>query len=140
MREPTRHLVLTYHWFDEIAAGRKKVEYREFGKPGDFCVGDTLVFHRAYTSITLKAKIETMTIVPFSELPESEQSFFWWADKNARYLAIGFKLLPVIPCNSCKGLCMTDNDGWPCSAYWCYSRLRKEAEGRNDSNTLQNEN
>ena len=31
----TIHLVLTYHWFDEILAGRKDIEYRAIGGKWD---------------------------------------------------------------------------------------------------------
>ena len=61
----TLHLVLTRHWYDDTAAGRKRVEYRSMknpanGKPSVWYARiwlkrywiKTVRFSRAYTSTT----------------------------------------------------------------------------------------
>jgi ASC-1-like (ASCH) protein len=64
----TLHLVLTHHWFDEIAAGRKKVEYRKHSalwrKRIIQAQPRTVVFHRAYTRKTLAATVVRIDIGP----------------------------------------------------------------------------
>ena len=63
------HLTLTYHWFDEIASGRKTHEYRRCSsywknimeKCGDkIC---TVIFHRGYTADIITKEVKSITIV-----------------------------------------------------------------------------
>ena len=128
-QEKTMHLFLTHRWFDEIAAGRKNVEYRQIKMrrnfPQHYIVGNKIVFHRGYSGITLTAKIECLKIVDFCFMPAEVQEFF--SDKQIeKFLAIGFKILPVNPCDTCKKQPCEDQSGWPCSAYWCYFKLNKK--------------
>lgn len=58
----TLHLVLKHKWFDMIASGEKKEEYREI-KPyyeNRFAkyAYDVVVFHRGYTDIVMEWKIK----------------------------------------------------------------------------------
>ena len=62
------HLVLTYHWFDETASGRKRTEYREMG---DFWnkriwlnreIIETVTFARGYTSDTMTFDVEYIDV------------------------------------------------------------------------------
>ena len=63
-------LVLTYHWFDEIAAGRKTIEYREkthFWFKRIWRNREkikTVTFRRGYTSTTIKKKVTKIDLGP----------------------------------------------------------------------------
>ena len=71
----TVHLVLTHHWYDEIAAGRKRTEYRE--QTGQWRMRlhqrtpYPIVFHRGYTSTTLRATAMLVDVgpCPYPEWP-----------------------------------------------------------------------
>ena len=58
------HLVLTYHWFDEIESGRKRVEYREKKSYWIERVWanreqiKTVTFSRGYTSKTITFNVD----------------------------------------------------------------------------------
>ena len=62
------HLVLTYHWFDEIVADRKRIEYRditEFWAKRIWYVRDEIThvrFSRGYTSQTIEFPVSGITI------------------------------------------------------------------------------
>lgn len=60
------HLTLTHHWYDEIAAGRKFIEYRKvtpfWTKRLSERTYDQIVFHRGYTSTTITAWWMGMTV------------------------------------------------------------------------------
>lgn len=80
------HLILTYHWYDEIDAGRKLVEYREqsdyykrmlvrnykllkqrYGKlntPGVYLYKNirSVIFHRGYTSTTMRWAVNNIKV------------------------------------------------------------------------------
>ena len=60
------HLVLTFHWFDEIAKGNKRVEYRENTPFWQKRVQGikTVVFHRGYSPKTLAFPIKNIDIGP----------------------------------------------------------------------------
>ncbi len=66
----TLHLVLLYHWFDEIAAGRKRMEYRAitpywlrriWEQREDFFF---VRFARGYTSVTLDFDVLDIDVGP----------------------------------------------------------------------------
>lgn len=56
-------LVLTYHWYDEIAAGRKRVEYRTMSPHWRRLIWErrhelkTVTFRRGYTNTSLCRRI-----------------------------------------------------------------------------------
>jgi len=58
------HLVLTYHWFDEIESGRKRKEYREMSPHWKRLIWDRrdkithVRFARGYTSKTMTFPVE----------------------------------------------------------------------------------
>lgn len=56
------HLVLTFHWYDEIASGRKTVEYRKstpfWRKRIWEKHPDSVVFHRGYTKERMVFKVD----------------------------------------------------------------------------------
>lgn len=63
-------LVLTYHWFDEMAAGRKDIEYRAvkpywrsriWNRRGELTGA---IFSRAYSATTLDREIIRIDIGP----------------------------------------------------------------------------
>jgi len=66
----TVHLVLTYHWYDEMLAGRKHTEYRKKGGMWDHLIWNrraTLthaIFSRGYTSKTIWRPIQKIDIGP----------------------------------------------------------------------------
>ena len=75
------HLTLTFHWFDEIAEGRKTCEYRRFTanwqkRLEDVRPGDLVVFHRGYTSITITRRIEQIRVISGCDLPNEVYQFF----------------------------------------------------------------
>lgn len=77
----TLHLTLTYHWWDEIAEGRKTCEYRRW-VPGwrkrlnGLKRDDLVVFHRGYTGRTLTRKIEDIRVIGGWDLPNDVYKFF----------------------------------------------------------------
>lgn len=61
----TLYLTLTYHWWEEIADGRKTCEYRRFTEGwrkrlNRLNPGDVIVFHRGYTNRTLTRQIDVV--------------------------------------------------------------------------------
>lgn len=70
MVEPPRtlHLVLTHHWFDEITAGRKLVEYRALTRHWAKRIwnavepGDLVCFSRGYTQETITRRITQIDV------------------------------------------------------------------------------
>lgn len=64
----TLHLVLTYCWFDEVALGLKRVEYRKLTARWHSRIiqaqPHTVVFHRAYTGRTLMFAVNKIDIGP----------------------------------------------------------------------------
>ena len=66
----TLHLVLTYHWFDEILAGRKRCEYRALKRHWAKRIWkrraeiESVVFSRGYTSTTLERQVVKIDIGP----------------------------------------------------------------------------
>lgn len=77
----TLHLTLTYHWWEEIAAGRKTCEYRRFTEGwrkrlNSLQRGDLIVFHRGYTGRTLTRQIERIRVVDGWDLPNEVYQFF----------------------------------------------------------------
>lgn len=64
-----RHLVLTHHWFDEVASGRKRIEYRAMTHRWArllVCVPPPreVVFHRGYTQTTMRFAVDKIDIGP----------------------------------------------------------------------------
>lgn len=63
----TLHLVLTHHWFDEIANGNKTIEYRAL-KPVyikrilNNRMLETIIFHRGYTAHVITADIRFIDV------------------------------------------------------------------------------
>jgi hypothetical protein len=53
-------LVLTHHWFEETAFGRKKIEYRQ-GNPETL---KTVIFSRGYCYHTLERQVVKIDIGP----------------------------------------------------------------------------
>lgn len=77
----TLHLTLTYHWWDEIDAGRKTCEYRRFCESwrkrlNGLRRGDSIVFHRGYTSRTLTRTIENIRVIVGWDLPNEVYEYF----------------------------------------------------------------
>jgi len=75
------HLVLTHHWYDEVASGRKRIEYRDrslfwfdriWRKRHDI---KTVTFARGYTSTTLKFNVTKIDIGP-CPYPEWDQNYY----------------------------------------------------------------
>jgi hypothetical protein len=66
----TLRLVLTYHWFDEMAAGRKNVEYRAMTPHWRKRIWakrhqlTSAIYSRAYTATTLRREIYFIDIGP----------------------------------------------------------------------------
>ncbi len=64
------HLVLTYHWFDEMVAGRKDVEYRLISPHWMRLIWDRrerigmVRFSRAYTSSTITRPVVSIDTGP----------------------------------------------------------------------------
>lgn len=77
----TLHLTLTFHWWDEIAAGRKTCEYRRFTEGwrkrlNGLRRGDSIVFHRGYTGRTLTRRIEDIRVIVEWNLPNEVYEYF----------------------------------------------------------------
>ncbi len=67
------YAVLTAHWFDEFASGRKTTEYRRSGPlwNADRCtIGRSIIFSRGYTKRRLKSRIVNFAIVPAADCPD----------------------------------------------------------------------
>lgn len=81
------HLVLKHQWFDMIAWGNKREEYRMI-KPyyelKDLKKGDKIVFHKGYTNVTVQAEV-TYCFKSFGLT-------IWGGDPNKLQWVIGFKL------------------------------------------------
>ena len=66
----TIHLVLTRHWYDKIAAGPKRVEYRKMSDHWKRLIWDRresvsrVRFSRGYTKITLEFDVTKIDIGP----------------------------------------------------------------------------
>jgi hypothetical protein len=65
----TVHLVVTHHWYDEIASGRKTVEYRELNERWVAIILRNanlkrVTFHRGYTSTTLERRVSKVDVGP----------------------------------------------------------------------------
>ena len=64
------HLVLTFHWFDEMIAGRKDWEYREMSAHWQRLIWDrrhsikAARFSRGYTKTTILRPVFSITIGP----------------------------------------------------------------------------
>ena len=72
----TLHLVLKHKWYDLIASGKKKVEYRAMseywssrllletnnGSPVKVKTYDSVVFHKGYTSIVMEWEIKKIDV------------------------------------------------------------------------------
>jgi len=72
------NLVLTYHWYDEVLSGRKRIEYREIThywckriwlKRDTF---KTVTFARGYTNEVIRYNVTEidMGVCPYPEWPE----------------------------------------------------------------------
>lgn len=77
----TMHLMLTHHWWEEIAAGRKTSEYRRFTERwrkrfNRIQRGDWVVFHRGYTDRIITRRIENIRIIVGWDLPNEVYDFF----------------------------------------------------------------
>lgn len=77
----TLHLTLTFHWWEEIAEGRKTCEYRRFcegwrKRLNGLQRGDLVVFHRGYTGRTFTRQIESIRIIDGWKLPNDVYKFF----------------------------------------------------------------
>lgn len=81
----TVHLVLTHHWYDEVASGRKSTEYRHQTARWRRALIDRrpqrVVFHRGYTATTLTRRILSVDIGP-CPYPE------WYGD----YIRVHFEV------------------------------------------------
>ncbi|MGB2579534.1 hypothetical protein AAIR98_001453 [Elusimicrobium simillimum] len=79
-KNKTLNLVLTHKWFDEIAFGRKQVEYRRgtqywltrIRKMRD-C--DFVVFHRGYTNQTMIRLITRIEYINGRDVPAEERKY-----------------------------------------------------------------
>lgn len=84
----TIHLVLKYRWFDMIALGNKREEYRTikpyYDKLKDLKKGDKIVFRRGYTNVTVQAEVRYCF--------KSFGLTGWGGDPNILQWVIGFKL------------------------------------------------
>lgn len=64
------YLVLTHHWFDEIKAGQKRIEYREMTHHWRRLIGDRMEkithvrFARGYTNTTLVFPVDKIDTGP----------------------------------------------------------------------------
>jgi len=64
------HLVLTYHWFDEMIAGRKDIEYRSMTPHWKRLIWDRrdritdASFSRGYTSTTIRRPVQMIDVGP----------------------------------------------------------------------------
>lgn len=108
------HLVLTYHWYDEIDAGRKWIEYREqsdyykrmflrnykllkkrYGKKNTPFVYlykniRSVIFHRGYTSTTMRWHVTGITVAygePIKGAPYNRQVFCIFLGKRYKKVA-----------------------------------------------------
>lgn len=63
------HLILAFHWFDQVASGEKTIEYRAPSPNwqrvflGDN-PPDTVIFHRGYTARTITRRIVAIDTGP----------------------------------------------------------------------------
>ncbi len=85
----TIHLVLRYRWFDMIAHGSKREDYREikpyYEKLRDLKMGDGVVFHKGYSSVTVTAKVRYCF--------QAYGITSWGGDPEKNQWVIGFSLL-----------------------------------------------
>lgn len=77
----TLHLPLTFHWWDEIAEGRKTCEYRQFTeywRPRIGCLkkGDKIIFRRGRFGQTLTRTVENVRLVVGWNLPNEVYNYF----------------------------------------------------------------
>lgn len=89
------HLTLTFHWWEEIAAGRKTCEYRRFTdgwrkRLNGLQRGDLIVFHRGYTGRTLTRQIESIRVVDGWNLPNDVYKFFG-SPNESQFFEIQFR-------------------------------------------------
>lgn len=89
------HLTLTFHWWEEIAAGRKTCEYRRFTdgwrkRLNGVKRGDLVVFHRGYTGRTLTRQIESIRVVDGWNLPNDVYKFFG-SPNESQFFEIQFR-------------------------------------------------
>ena len=86
MENNTLHLVLKYKWYDMIASGIKKEEYRDMKPYWEKQIWNRrteikyVVFHRGYSSTTTTKAVED--IVESTGRPE------WGAEKNKKYYTL----------------------------------------------------
>lgn len=79
MKKP--EIFLTRKWFDLIASGKKKSEYRRV-KPfwtarlKDAKPGDEIIFRRGYSHVIMPRRLIGVSIVEGRQLPEAEREFF----------------------------------------------------------------
>ena len=68
MKKRIVHLVLKYHWYDMIVAGKKHVEHRSITERWlSMLVArpvDAIVFHRGYTSTTVQKDVVHVDLGP----------------------------------------------------------------------------
>lgn len=80
-------LILTFFWWDKVAAWDKTSEFRRFC-PGwnkrlsQLKKGDKIVLRRGYTSRTLTRRVECVRIVRGWEMPPDVQDFFGKPDES----------------------------------------------------------
>lgn len=84
----TIHLVLKHRWFEMIASGMKTEEYREikpyYERLQNLKIGDRVVFHKGYSSITKKAVVDYCL--------KGYGIKFWGGDAEKKQWVIGFHL------------------------------------------------
>ena len=86
MYNNTLHLVLKHRWYDMIAAGIKREEYRDMKPCWEKQIWNKreeiryVTFHRGYTNTTITKAVE--------DIVESTGRLEWGAEKNKKYYTI----------------------------------------------------
>ncbi len=91
----TIHLVLTYHWFKQIADGQKTREYRRFcpffrRTLANLKQGDKIVFRKGYSGVTLTRTVEKVSVIPGWRLPNDVYDYFGKPNED-KFFEIEFK-------------------------------------------------
>lgn len=79
--------VLTFYWWNKVAAGEKTSEYRRFC-PGwskrlaRLKKGDEIILRRGYTDRTLTRRVECVRVVNRRDLPAKVRDFFSAHNEN----------------------------------------------------------
>lgn len=88
-------LVLTFFWWDKVAAGDKTSEFRRFC-PGwnkrlaRLKKGDKIVLRRGYTSRTLTRRVECVRVINGWDLP-NDVFYFFGNPNESKFFEIVFQ-------------------------------------------------